>query len=61
MNLKQLADYILENPNLWDYNIQHGIISLDNNVNTDISYLTVFDGRIELSDCIILNNDVICV
>lgn len=61
MNLKQLADEILENPNLWDYNIQHGIISLDNNVDTDISYLTVFDGRIELSDCIILNNNVICV
>lgn len=60
MNLKQLADDILENPNLWDYNIQHGIISLDNEFQ-DISYLTVFDGRIELSNCIILDKDVICI
>lgn len=60
MNLKQLADHILENSDLWNYNIEHGIISLNNKFE-DISYLTVFDGRIELSNCIILNKDVICV
>lgn len=54
MNLKEFANYILSNDYLWDYYIQHGIISLENDVE-DISYLTVFDGKIDISDCYITN------
>lgn len=52
MNLKEFAKKILDNSLYWDYDIQYGIMSLDNDVQ-DISYLTVFNDKIDISDCYI--------
>ena len=55
MNLKEFSDYINNDPTLWEYEVQHGILSLCNDIN-DISYLTVYDKDIDISDCYIENS-----
>lgn len=58
MTLKEFAEIILNNSDLWNYYLCDGIINLDNDIQ-DESYLHVHHGTIELLDCYVDKNRLI--
>lgn len=60
MSLKEFADYINENSELYNYQILNGVLELDNDIH-DSSYIVVNGNWISVKDCYTQNETVISV